>query len=214
MQTQKGIASVILIVVIVIFVAVGGFFAYQYFAPKTQPVVQTQQNQNQNDQTAGWKTYTDDVAGITFQYPNKLDSNYISLWQKPSVIITIQGGDAAAQVIASGCLIKSSTSANPISIVGSLSVGNMNFCISSTGDGTPGTYYNTYYYTTLRNGNYYTLTYAVSKISCGNIGGPTMSSSDPNYQRYQTCMSDENTNYDSIVIQPIKQSVSTFKFTK
>ena len=47
MQTQKGVASVILVVVIVVLVVVAGFFAYQYFAPKTQPVVQTQQNQNQ-----------------------------------------------------------------------------------------------------------------------------------------------------------------------
>ncbi len=52
MQTQKGVASVILVVVIVVLVVVAGFFAYQYFAPKTQPVVQTQQNQNQNNQTA------------------------------------------------------------------------------------------------------------------------------------------------------------------
>ena len=38
MQTQKGVASVILVVVIVVLVVVAGFFAYQYFAPKTQPV--------------------------------------------------------------------------------------------------------------------------------------------------------------------------------
>jgi hypothetical protein len=85
MQNQKGIASVILVVAIVVLVAVAGFFAYQYFSPKTQPVVQTQQNQNQQQQTAnqqtnnvqpidqiaGWKTYTNAQYGFEFQYPKE-----------------------------------------------------------------------------------------------------------------------------------------------
>jgi hypothetical protein len=48
MQNQKGISSlaIILIIVAVVIVIGGGVLAYQYFSTKTQPVVQTQQNQN------------------------------------------------------------------------------------------------------------------------------------------------------------------------
>jgi len=77
---------------------------------------------NPTSQTAGWKTYADNVAGMTFRYPDKLNSNFISLWQKPSVIITVQGSDAAAQVLANECLVKDSASANPISKTGSVVV--------------------------------------------------------------------------------------------
>lgn len=93
MQTQKGVASVILIVVIIVLLAVAGFFAYQYFLTKTnnQPQVQNQQqNQNQQqqtvnqqtnnaqpiDQTAGWKTYTNTQYGFSFKYPTSWESPF------------------------------------------------------------------------------------------------------------------------------------------
>ncbi len=45
---QKGISTLIgiIIIIVVAIVAFGGVFAYKYFAPKTQPIVQPQQVQN------------------------------------------------------------------------------------------------------------------------------------------------------------------------
>lgn len=69
---EKGISTsiIIIIIVAVAVVAVGGVLAYQYFSTKTQSVVQTQQNQN--NQTTGWKTYTSTQYGFEFQYPTNI----------------------------------------------------------------------------------------------------------------------------------------------
>jgi len=48
----------IIIIVAVAVVAFGGVFAYQYFTAKTP-----------TDQTAGWKTYTDNQKGFSLKYP-------------------------------------------------------------------------------------------------------------------------------------------------
>lgn len=64
-QNQKGISTLILIIIIIVVavVAVGGVFAYQYFATKTQPVVQTQQNQNIENKAPI-------IKGISIEKPN------------------------------------------------------------------------------------------------------------------------------------------------
>jgi len=84
MQKQKGISTLvgIIIIVTVAVVAFGGVFAFQYFTPESQPVIQPQQVQKQQildrdfplageptDQTAGWKTYASTQLGISFSYP-------------------------------------------------------------------------------------------------------------------------------------------------
>jgi len=69
MQKQKGVSTLvgIIIIVVVAVVLFGGVFAYQYFTAQTQPVVQNQQVQN--NQTAGWKTYTNTQYGFDVKYP-------------------------------------------------------------------------------------------------------------------------------------------------
>lgn len=78
MKNQKGFSSLIgvAIVIAVVVIASGGFFAYQYYStPKenNQPQVQNEQ-QNQNtenatDQTASWKTCTNTKYGYELKYP-------------------------------------------------------------------------------------------------------------------------------------------------
>ena len=54
MQKQKGITSVIFIIIIIAFFAIAGFYAYKYYSvPKTNttPAPQTQNQQNQNQKT-------------------------------------------------------------------------------------------------------------------------------------------------------------------
>ena len=65
MQKEKGISTLVGIVVIIVIavVAFGGVFAYQYFTAQTQPVVQTQQNQNIENKASI-------IEGISIEKPN------------------------------------------------------------------------------------------------------------------------------------------------
>jgi hypothetical protein len=197
----------IIIIIVVLVVIFGGVFAYQYFSTKSQLTVPSQQTPISTIttapvQTAGWETYTDSVANITFQYPAKLNSSYLSLQQKPSVIITPQNYSYSI-INADGCYLSSNPTAKNYS---QLTLGNMHFCVSSTNEGAAGTFYNTYYYTTLKNGDYYTLEFVISEVDCGVYGGAGDS-------KYQVCTSDVN-NYDSIVTQLIQKSVLTLQAYK
>jgi|SRR3989344_5188897 len=77
MQKQKGISTLIGIIIIVAVAVVlfGGVFAYQYYTAKSEaqnPKSETNlnvQNPNVQNETAGWKTYKNEQAGIQFNYP-------------------------------------------------------------------------------------------------------------------------------------------------
>jgi hypothetical protein len=207
-KSNKGFPTLVGVVIIiaVVVVAFGGVFAYQHFSTKSQITVPLQQTPIPTTtaliQTTGWDTYTDSVTNITFQYPAKLNSDYISLWQKPSVIITPQGGSI---INADGCYLSSNPTAKNYF---QLTSGNMHFCVSSSSDGAAGPqFFTAYYYTTFKNGDYYTLEFVVSETDCGWYNGL----GEPKY--LQACTSDVN-NYDSIVTQPIQKSVSTLQSYK
>jgi len=69
MAKEKGISTLwgIVIIVVIAIILFGGVFAWQYFTAKSQPGVQSPQNQNQ---TAVWKTYTNTQYGFSFNYPS------------------------------------------------------------------------------------------------------------------------------------------------
>lgn len=198
---EKGISTLIgiIIIIAVVVAAFGGVFTYQYFVIKTQPVVQT----DQIDQTAGWKTYTDAVNGITFQYPNKFNSDYIALHQKPFVIVNSKSGGSIDE---NGCLVTINDIPTDSGTPTIFTSGNLSFCISHSSSGAAGTFYDTYYYTTYEQGKYYTFEFVVSRVDCGVYG-------DAANAKFKACTNDEN-DYGFIVSKPIQQSVSTFKFTK
>ncbi len=54
--------SKILILIILIVLAVGGYFAWQYFGAPEEKV---------KDETADWETYRNSEYGFTFKYPEK-----------------------------------------------------------------------------------------------------------------------------------------------
>ncbi|MEK7658314.1 MAG: HEPN domain-containing protein [Patescibacteria group bacterium] len=62
----------IIIIVAVAVILFGSVFAWQYLAQKNIPlqILNQQQNQNQPDQTASWKTYTNDNYGFEIKYPS------------------------------------------------------------------------------------------------------------------------------------------------
>ena len=141
--------------------------------------------------TVVWDTYTGN--GVTFKYPDSSNlSTYVG-FQKPTVVITPQGN---TNIDTNGCLStswyepkNSTTTFNCI-----------NFCLSTSSDGGAGTFVNYYYYTTLKNSNYYTVEYNVTTHNCGVFGNSTSS-------EYQACTADSN-----MVSSIIQQSISTLTF--
>jgi len=72
-QVKKSGISTLIGIIIIVAVSVilfGGVFAYQYFFVKPQPAVQTQ---NQTNQTAGWKIYTNNKYGFEIKYPDFIE---------------------------------------------------------------------------------------------------------------------------------------------
>lgn len=87
MQTQKGVSTLIgiIIIVAVVIVVFGGIFGYQYSATKNnqsqiqdqQQTVNQQINNNQSaDLIAGWKTYTNSEYGFEIKYPAYFSTGY------------------------------------------------------------------------------------------------------------------------------------------
>lgn len=65
MQNQKGIASIIYVIIIIALLAVAGFFGYKYYSKSQTPI-----SNSQNFETAGWKTYTNEKFKYSLKYPN------------------------------------------------------------------------------------------------------------------------------------------------
>jgi len=83
---QKGISSIIFIIIIIALLAVAGFFAYQYFASKTNNQAQVQSNQqNQNQQQQTVNQQTNNVQPV----------NQIA---KPSVVVISPNGGETWQM--------------------------------------------------------------------------------------------------------------------
>ena len=75
MQKQKGISTLvgIIIIIVVAIIFFGGVFAYQYLSKPQILITNDQQNpnvQNSNSETATWKTYTNAQYGFSIQYPS------------------------------------------------------------------------------------------------------------------------------------------------
>jgi len=60
----------LIVILFVVIVIAGGYFAWQYW-PKTQPVVDSQQNQTPVDGTVNWKTYRSEQYGFVMKYPQE-----------------------------------------------------------------------------------------------------------------------------------------------
>jgi len=141
MQTQKGVFPpqrdpvrggttllVGIIIIVVAVIAVGGVLAYQYFSTKTQPVVQTQQNQNKNNQTAQPSiNVTSPKGGETW----KIGETYNITWNSSGLnninIGTSAGGSNL--VIASG--VVASQGSYAWTIPNTFTVGNYILTLSS-----------------------------------------------------------------------------------
>lgn len=209
---NKGFIPLIAIMVIAAVVLVGGGVVY-YYVTKTQPATQTQQNQQQNiqnqqlqqqtpqinivqptNQTAGWSAYTNNQYGFEIKYPK---INSFLVLNKPEVI-------SSGNINNDGCFTGNSNYPNPVTEKGTATINNVPFCISWTNDSAMGHSYPTYFYTTYKNGNYFTLVFQFNITACDNLKEGT------NYNPCIDFFNNSANNSDKIA----GNIISTFKFTK
>lgn len=151
-------------------------------------------------QISGWKVYSDNQNGFSFQYPSSLQSTFASFQSSPVAIISSLG---SSKIDANGCYVaytaKGTTTGTPVN------VGSLRFCLTVGSDVGAGQLYHEYDYTTLHGSNYVTLQYVVHEPNgCGAYEGTT---------NYQACM-DFEASHQAVVDNVIRQSAGTLVFTK
>lgn len=226
MGNQKGIAAILITVIIILtaMVAVGGYVIYQKLAEqRSQPLpsVCTQEAKLCSDgsyvsragpdcefaacpvaaahETINWITYVDTNRGFEFAYPEKFDTTFASFQQTPDVIVNKAGSIAIDK---DGCYISQNGTNKSAGIT---IINNMRFCLSEYEGVGAGQLYKSYYYTTFWARNYYTLEFIVhTSNGCGAYGGLPQQKPCEDFMK----------NYDSIILKPIQDSVATFKFTQ
>ncbi len=144
--------------------------------------------------------------GIQFNYPVKFNTDYASL----NIQTSVQKVDNS-KLDNNGCypVISEETGRQGSSTV--LAINGIKFCYSKNGGVGAGHENTDYSYMTIHNGNAYTIDYSVGTSNGCGVYQNSPNPSDPDNQKYNECL-DFGKNYDSIVVNPIQQSISTFEF--
>ena len=204
---------VIFVIIVVIILAIGGYFI---FNNQQKPIACTMEAKlcpdgssvgrvgpkcefaACPDSTIGWKTYTSADLSFEFKYPTTFNTKYASFSSAPGAVVVKQEDNPSGSCYVPPIEVPTKTQRNVV-------INGLNYCITTFEGVGAGQLYNTYYYTALKNGNYYTLAYVVHTL---NGCSPYMDTPD-----YQPCL-DFFKNYENVVIKPIQESVATLKFTK
>jgi hypothetical protein len=147
------------------------------------------------DSATGMAVYANN--GIRFEYPATLDTKYASLNLSTSVEKV-----GTAKLDSNGCypVTDDSGAPSPSSVS---TIHGLKFCSTTSSDVGAGQLGTNYTYTTIHNGNVYTVDYAVSTTNgCGAYDGTN----------YTDCVAAQK-NFPTTVVKPIQNSIGTFAFT-
>ncbi len=156
------------------------------------------------DSATGMAIYSNN--GIRFEYPLKFTTDYASL----NIQTSVQKVENT-KLDSNGCYPGvdgngTQTQTNVINVNG------IKFCSTSSSDVGAGQLYTDYTYATIRNGNVYTVNYSVhTSNGCGAYKN-SESINSPENKKYNECLNAQR-NFDTTVVKPIKDSISTFTFT-
>ncbi len=153
--------------------------------------------------STGMKIYQNN--GVRFEYP-ELTTEYTHL----GISFTIDSLDKS-KLDTNGCYTDLNAGDGP----GTPTVTTINgikFCSVIGGGAAAGSQYNTYDYMTIKDEKAYVLHYQVRSPNCGVFGNDVNNLSAENKQ-YRDCVAEKN-KFTPLVNDPIKQSISTFTFTK
>lgn len=182
----------IILLVAVVLIAVVGFFVWQNSHQQPECFA----GGTQCSPISGWKTFTDQQAGITFQYPETLPTTYITAQEWPPMVKLVSGVSACA--------------------VEPFIVNGRSYCVNAQTDGAAGSVYTTYTYAVAipRIGKTIQMSFTLRSVQCANYDDPQKSACDSERASF---------NVDSLVdkmistvqetsIQPADSSAAQFGF--
>ncbi|HRY76826.1 MAG TPA: hypothetical protein P5524_01535 [Candidatus Paceibacterota bacterium] len=141
-----------------------------------------------------WKKYNGD--GISFQYPEKLTTKYISTQEWPPTT-KVESGNFS-------CVETPQEKSSMLEITSQRLVDNRIYCVNVKNEGAAGSVYSSYVYTTPRNGQLVSVSFVLRYLNCGNY----------EEERNQACTSErEAFDLDATVdriIQTIKWDLSQY----
>lgn len=139
-------------------------------------------------------TYSNTEYGFEFKYPEKLNSKYFNL-QKPIIIKSLKTDIN----IKNNCYIGG---ANPAQKRQDIIINEISFCFSQSYDPGAGSGANYYFYTFLKDNNYFTIQFQINQP---NSCGPYVDT-----ENQIPCQNDFQ-NYQTIVDKPLQDSINTLK---
>ena len=154
-----------LTIALILIIAAGvGLYQWQSGANKNQPPEPTVSTENKN---AGWKTFTPAEKGVSFQYPEKFDAQYISTQEWPPQVIISQDHQLT-------CPETPAQSSLPQRIIRQTINGRV-YCVRALSEGAAGSVYTEYSYSTGENGltqagqeKIITVNFTLRYPQCGN----------------------------------------------
>ena len=196
---NKGIATpvALLIVFLVSAIAGGAILAYQHFQI-TEKEIETPEEVIK-DETADWKTYRNEEYGYEFKYPEEIHTSYIYIHQPtwpPQITVKHIDPNFICEEFQDK---KTSTGYGNQKEV---KLNNSKYCVLTVCEGTAGSLYVTYKYTTNKNSKQLTLGFVLRFPNCEAYGVGN---------KMEECQKEQK-DFEPTVL--IDKMLSTFKFIK
>jgi hypothetical protein len=115
------------------------------------------------DNNPGWKTFSDDAQGVSFQYPDQLNTTYIHSVDWPPQIAVANGPLICTE---SGSEIMQGGQTQQITI------NNRTYCLTKGSEGAAGSVYTQYAYAFPKNDKVLILTFTLQSVQCANHDDP------------------------------------------
>jgi len=150
-------------------------------------------------ETANWKTYRNEEYGFEIKYPEKLNTEFISLHSKsvpPKMVVSSNISQLVCEEFE-----RKSTVEFPTASQKKITVEGETYCRFSGAEGTAGTTYVTYRYSTIKNEKQITLEFTLLYPDCGNYYGID--------NKMEKCRREEDV-FDPDILA--HQMLSTFRF--
>ena len=162
MNTQpqsESLRVAIPIVVVLLLVGLGIFFSRTASDQEPTPI--------KPDVTAGWKTSSDEVTGVSFRYPEQgFSTSYITTVDWPPQVVLRDEPfvctQAGSEIMQNGKTEK-------------YMIGDREYCVTKESEGAAGSIYTNYTYATAKGDKTLVMTFSLRATQCGNYDQPKQS---------------------------------------